>query len=122
MLKHSYLLPTAFLALIHGHAAAADAQLYPAKAVRLIIAYAAGGGTDTVGRVFAQKLTEGLGRQVIVDNRPGAGGNLATEAVVRAAPDGYTLLISAPSAAINATGVPVVFASCQWGLEDVDVW
>ena len=93
MLKHSYLLPTAFLALIHGHAAAADAQLYPAKAVRLIIAYAAGGGTDTVGRVFAQKLTEGLGRQVIVDNRPGANGNIASEIAVNSPADGYTMLM-----------------------------
>jgi tripartite-type tricarboxylate transporter receptor subunit TctC len=66
---------------------------YPAKPVRLIIAYAAGGGTDTVGRVFAQKLTEGLGRQVIVDNRPGANGNIATEIAVNSPPDGYTMIM-----------------------------
>lgn len=71
----------------------AHAQQYPSKPVRLIIAYAAGGGTDTVGRVFAQKLSDGLGRQVIVDNRPGANGNIATELAVRATPDGYTLLM-----------------------------
>jgi tripartite-type tricarboxylate transporter receptor subunit TctC len=61
--------------------------------VRLIIAYAAGGGTDTVGRVFAQKLSEGLGRQVIVDNRPGANGNIATEVAVKSQPDGYTMIM-----------------------------
>lgn len=69
------------------------AQGYPAKPVRLIIAYAAGGGTDIVGRVVAQKLGDGLGRQVIVDNRPGAAGNIATEIAVRAPADGYTLLM-----------------------------
>ncbi|HSQ05421.1 MAG TPA: tripartite tricarboxylate transporter substrate binding protein [Burkholderiales bacterium] len=69
------------------------AQPYPAKSIRLIVAYAAGGGTDVVGRVFAQKLTESLGKQVIVDNRPGAAGNIATELAVRSAPDGYTLLM-----------------------------
>jgi tripartite-type tricarboxylate transporter receptor subunit TctC len=72
---------------------AADAQQYPVKPVRLIIAYAAGGGTDTVGRVFAQKLSEGLGRQVIVDNRPGANGNIATEVAVKSQPDGYTMIM-----------------------------
>ena len=84
----------ALLALVLGAAALqASAQQYPAKTVRLIIAYAAGGGTDTVGRVIAQKLGDGLGRPVIVDNRPGAGGNIATELAVRSAPDGYTLLM-----------------------------
>lgn len=82
-----------FAALLAGAAHHAPAQLYPTKPVRLIIAYAAGGGTDTVGRVFAQKLTDGLGRQVIVDNRPGANGNIATELAVRSPPDGYTILM-----------------------------
>lgn len=74
-------------------AVAADAHNYPTKPVRLIIAYSAGGGTDTVGRVFAQRLSEGLGKQVIVDNRPGAGGNIATEVAVNSPPDGYTMLM-----------------------------
>lgn len=69
------------------------AQAYPAKPVRLIIAYAAGGGTDIVGRAIAQRLSEGLGRQVIVDNRSGAGGNIATELAVKSPADGYTLLM-----------------------------
>ncbi len=71
----------------------APAQQYPTKPIRLIVGYAAGGGTDTVARVFAQRLTEGLGRQVIVDNRPGAAGNISTELAVRSPPDGYTLLM-----------------------------
>lgn len=82
--------PALFLAGTLHHALA---QPYPAKSIRLIIGYAAGGGTDTVGRVIAQKLSEGLGRQVIVDNRPGANGNIATEIAVRAPPDGYTILM-----------------------------
>jgi tripartite-type tricarboxylate transporter receptor subunit TctC len=80
----------AALAISPGHAADSP---YPVKPVRLIIAYAAGGGTDTVGRVFAQKLTDGLGRQVIVDNRPGANGNIATEIAVNSPPDGYTMIM-----------------------------
>jgi len=71
----------------------APAQQYPTKPIRLIVGYAAGGGTDTVARVFAQRLTDGLGRQVIVDNRPGAAGNISTELAVRSPPDGYTLLM-----------------------------
>jgi tripartite-type tricarboxylate transporter receptor subunit TctC len=93
VLKCAYALLAACLALIHSRASAADAPHYPLKAIRLIIAYAAGGGTDTVGRVFAQKLTEGLGRQVIVDNRPGANGNIATELAVNSPPDGYTMIM-----------------------------
>jgi len=83
----------AIAALTPAPAAVADSDGYPAKPLRLIIAYAAGGGTDIVGRVFAQKLSEGLGRQVIVDNRPGANGNIATEVAVKAPPDGYTMLM-----------------------------
>ena len=71
---------------------AADSD-YPQKPIRLIIAYAAGGGTDTVGRVFAQKLSEGLGKQVFVDNRPGGNGNIATELAVKAPADGYTMIM-----------------------------
>jgi tripartite-type tricarboxylate transporter receptor subunit TctC len=83
----------AAVAMTMSCAHAADAQQYPVKPVRLIIAYAAGGGTDTVGRVFAQKLSEGLGRQVVVDNRPGANGNIATEVAVKSQPDGYTMIM-----------------------------
>jgi tripartite-type tricarboxylate transporter receptor subunit TctC len=98
-----------FLRLAAGAAALpavarfAFAQTYPSRPVRLIVPFGPGGGTDIVARLIGQWLSERLGQQFVIENRPGAGGNLGTEAVVRAAPDGYTLaLIGAPSA-INAT-------------------
>lgn len=66
---------------------------YPSRPITLILPYAAGGGTDAIARVFARALEERLGGTIVVENRPGAGGNLATDAVANAAPDGYTLLI-----------------------------
>ena len=74
-------------------AVSAHAQEYPVKPVRMIVGFAPGGGTDTTARPIAQKLGELLGQQVIVDNRPGAGGNIATEIVAKANPDGYTILM-----------------------------
>ena len=73
--------------------APAQAQQYPVKPIRVVITYPPGGSTDLVGRALAQKLTEQFGQQVVVDNRGGAGGIIATEIVARAAPDGYTLLL-----------------------------
>jgi tripartite-type tricarboxylate transporter receptor subunit TctC len=70
------------------------AQDYPGKPIRLLVPFSTGGGNDTLGRVFGQKFTDAWGQSVIVENRPGAGGTLATALVARAAPDGYTLLIS----------------------------
>jgi tripartite-type tricarboxylate transporter receptor subunit TctC len=81
----------------------AKAQTYPARPVRLIIGYPAGGSADITARLTAQWLSERLGQPVIVESRPGAATNLATEAVVRAPADGYTLLLVAPANAINAT-------------------
>src|SRR5712672_2271479 len=81
----------------------AMAQAYPSRPVRWIIGFPAGGGTDTVARLTGQWLSERLGQSVIVESRPGAGSNIAAEAVVRAAPDGYTLLFVNSANAINAT-------------------
>jgi tripartite-type tricarboxylate transporter receptor subunit TctC len=79
------------------------AQAYPARPVRMIVPFGPAGTTDTVARLMAQWLSERLGQTFVVENRPGAGTNIATEAVVKAQPDGYTLLLVPPEAAINAT-------------------
>jgi len=76
-------------------AAHAGAQNYPNKPIRMIVTFAAGGGADFMGRMIGQKLSETLGQAVIVDNRAGAGGAIGNEAVAKAAPDGYTLLLGA---------------------------
>jgi tripartite-type tricarboxylate transporter receptor subunit TctC len=84
-------------------ARSARAQSYPARPVRLIVQVPAGGSPDIVARVIGQWLSERLGQQFVVDNRPGASGNIGTEAVVRAPADGYTLLFAMSANAINAT-------------------
>jgi tripartite-type tricarboxylate transporter receptor subunit TctC len=76
---------------------------YPVRPVRIIVGFTAGGGSDVLARLIGQWLSEKLSRPFVVENRPGAGGNLATEAVARAAPDGYTLLLMNTTNAINAT-------------------
>jgi tripartite-type tricarboxylate transporter receptor subunit TctC len=81
----------------------ATAQAYPVRPVRLIVGFAAGGVTDIVARLMGQWLSERLGQQFIVENRTGAATNIATDAVIRSAPDGYTLLMSSAANAINAT-------------------
>ena len=81
----------------------ARAQTYPARPVHLLVGYSAGGPLDTGARLIAQWLSERLGHSFIVENRPGASGNLATQEVVRARPDGYTLLVCAATNAWNAT-------------------
>src|SRR5262245_14599400 len=98
-----------FLHLAAGAAAlpvtrpTAWAQAYPTRSVRIVVPVAAGGLNDVTGRLIGQWLSERLGRQFVIENRPGAGTNLGTEAVVRAAPDGYTLLMADVAAAVNAT-------------------
>jgi tripartite-type tricarboxylate transporter receptor subunit TctC len=79
------------------------AQAYPARPVRLVVGFSAGGVTDIVARLMGQWLSERLGQQFVVENRTGAATNVATEGVVRAVPDGYTLLMSSAANAINAT-------------------
>src|SRR5882672_7645080 len=81
----------------------ARAQAYPSRPVRIVVAFAAGGTTDIVARVIGQWLSERLGQQFIVENRPGGSGNIGTEAVVRASADGYTLLLAPPATATNTT-------------------
>jgi tripartite-type tricarboxylate transporter receptor subunit TctC len=81
----------------------ASAQPYPTRPVRLIVGFAAGGAPDIAARLVAQWLSERLGQQFVIENRPGAGGNLATEIVAEASPDGYTLLLINISNAVNAT-------------------
>ena len=82
---------------------AAWAQTYPARPVRLIVPFAPGGGSDIFARLIGQWLSERLGQPFVIDNRPGAGSNIGTEAVVNAHPDGYTLLLVNAANAINAT-------------------
>ena len=88
-------------------AAPASAQTYPNKPIRLVVPYSTGTSTDVLGRLYAQKLGDLLGQTIIVDNKAGAGGNIAGEAVARAAPDGYTLTLS--TSAVHATN-PALYA------------
>ena len=81
----------------------ARAQTYPTRPVHIIVGYPPGGATDTLARLIAQQLSERIGQPFVVDNRPGAGSNIATEEVVRSQPDGYVLLLVFSANAINAT-------------------
>src|SRR5690606_2028364 len=87
-------------------AAPAAAQDYPNKPVHVLVGSSAGGSVDTLARYLSQKLSERWGQQVIVENRVGSGGNLASELMSQAAPDGYTLYGAGQSVAINATLIP----------------
>jgi Tripartite tricarboxylate transporter family receptor len=81
----------------------AMAQAFPTRPVRIVVPFAAGGATDIIARLIGQWLSERLGQQFVIENRPGAGSNIGTEMVVNAPPDGYTLLQVGASSAINAT-------------------
>src|SRR5258705_10660660 len=93
--------PSTFLLCALALAAPAAAQQYPVKPIRFVAPFAPGGGTDFIGRVAAQKLTEAVKQQVIVDNRPGAGGTLGAELGAKSPPDGYTFTVIAGSYAVN---------------------
>src|SRR5262249_8209115 len=86
--------------------AGAWAQSYPDRPVRMLIAFPGGGTIDTLGRILAQKLTEAWGQNVVIENRPGAGGNIGAAAAAKAAPDGYTLHFGAQTLAVNVTLQP----------------
>jgi tripartite-type tricarboxylate transporter receptor subunit TctC len=90
-------------ALAPAFSSLAGAQAYPSRPVRLIVGFPPGGGTDVAARLVGEWLSERLGQPVVIENRPGAGSNIATEAVVRAPADGYTLLLVSTAHAINAT-------------------
>src|SRR5688572_29376169 len=92
------------LALIQ--ALPAEAQSYPSRPIRFIVPFPPGGGNDIVGRIVAQKLNEGFGVPVVVDNRGGAGGTIGTDLTAKAPPDGHTMLVNNISVAVNATLYP----------------
>ena len=94
--------PCLLLALAAAHSVALAQNAWPTKAVRAIVPFAPGGGTDVMARILAPKLSEDFGHPVVIDNRTGAGGAIGNEIVVRAPPDGYTILIGASSDASNA--------------------
>src|SRR4051812_29320130 len=81
----------------------AFADDYPSRPVRIVAGFAAGGGVDVTARLIGQWLSGRLGQPFVIENRPGGGGNVGTEAVVKAAPDGYTLLLSTVPNAVNAS-------------------
>ncbi|CAN5890939.1 tripartite tricarboxylate transporter substrate binding protein [soil metagenome] len=100
--RRSILLGTA----ASGLASPALAQSYPAKAVRLVVPYSPGGGADTTARLMAPRLQEALGQTIVIDNKPGAGGTIGDDAMAKASPDGYTLLIGAFAHAVNPSLMP----------------
>ncbi len=101
MTKRVFSLITGFVGVLV--ACATSATEFPVKPIRIVSPFSAGGPTDTLARLIGQKLTERWGQPVIVDNKPGAGGNIGAEIVAKSAPDGYTLLIVASSFAVNAS-------------------
>jgi tripartite-type tricarboxylate transporter receptor subunit TctC len=103
LLRRQFLRVAAAAAALPATRGIARAQAYPRRPVRVIVSSAAGGTPDIVGRLISQWLQQRLGQSFVVENRSGAGGNIGTEAAVRAPPDGYTLLLAAPSNAVNAT-------------------
>src|SRR5712692_787797 len=107
-MKYQTLLAAVLVAAgtVLGLHARACAQTYPDRSVRMIIAFPAGGTIDTLGRIVAQKLGEAWGQNVVIENRPGAGGNIGAAAAAAAAPDGYTLHFGAQTLAVNVTIAP----------------
>src|SRR5436309_12042173 len=103
LLRRRFLQLAAGAAVLPAVSTIAKAQAYPSRPVRPIIGYTPGGSADLTARLMGQWLSERLGQPFVIENRPGGGTNIATEAVVRAPADGYTLLLAAPANAVNAT-------------------
>jgi tripartite-type tricarboxylate transporter receptor subunit TctC len=101
--RRTFLHLAAGAAALPGVAPSGWAQSYPVRPVHIVAAFGAGGGVDITARLIGQWLSERLGQQFVIENRPGAGGNLGTEAVVNAPPDGYTLLLATVPNAVNAS-------------------
>jgi tripartite-type tricarboxylate transporter receptor subunit TctC len=101
--RRTFLQLAAWATALPSFARLARAQAYPTRPVHIVAAFGAGGGVDITARLIGQWLSERLGQQFVVENRPGAGGNLGTEVVVNAPPDGYTLLLATLPNAVNAT-------------------
>src|SRR2546427_10081913 len=101
--RRNFLHLAAGAAALPAVALIARAQTYPSRPVRIIVPFPAGQATDTIARLIGQSLSERLGQPFVIENRTGAGGNIGTESVVRATPDGCTLLLVGLSSAINAT-------------------
>jgi tripartite-type tricarboxylate transporter receptor subunit TctC len=97
---------SATIAVALAASAGASAQSYPERPVRVLIAFPAGGTIDTLGRIIAQKLTEAWRQNVVIENRPGGGGNIGAAAAAKSAPDGYTLHLGAQTLAVNVTLQP----------------
>src|SRR5258707_10923413 len=99
--RRGFLLVAVGAAALTAISRAAWAQAYPSRPVRIIVPFAAGGGSDVIARLVAQKLTENLGRQFYVENQVGAGGNIGMGNAARATPDGYTILFATSSYVVN---------------------
>src|SRR5947209_17299348 len=102
-LKSAVLFAASLVALGGWATGSASALDYPTRPVRWVVSYTPGGGTDITARIMAQWLSERLGQQFIIENKPGAGNNIGTEAAIHSPPDGYTVFLVNPANAINAT-------------------